>query len=222
MHIRDRLRKGPRMPKVLRVILPLSVWFSHRILCDPRPAVLGLVAVGIRVFNTNTDRVSRTKHGVELVWAHFPHDHRSISHIQLHAVAADAQTHTKSECITKPSCSLIHIWIRQNWNNGGAGYRSVRPHLVSPSPLMMRAIHISVGRDPPTCPSRRHAPRVSALGELRVIRRCGDRRCGLPTTVRALSARPRAVRTNEANPSSAIYGPSFCIRWCGRAHGPVH
>jgi hypothetical protein len=36
------------------------------------------------------------------VRAHFPDDHRAIAYIQLHPMAADAQTHAKSERITKP------------------------------------------------------------------------------------------------------------------------
>src|ERR1017187_2619739 len=50
-------------------------------------------------------------------------------------MVTDAQTHAKSECITQPSGSLIHIWIRQHWNYGGARYRLVRDHPVPPPPL---------------------------------------------------------------------------------------
>jgi len=43
--------------------------------------------------DTNSDRGSYVQYCVDLVSAGLPHDHRALSHIQLRAMATDAQTH---------------------------------------------------------------------------------------------------------------------------------
>jgi hypothetical protein len=69
--------------------------------------ISGTVAVRIGVLDTNRDRVFHAQRCVNLVRAHFPHDYCAFSHIQLHAVVSDPQTHAKAKCITQPSRGLI-------------------------------------------------------------------------------------------------------------------
>src|SRR5205085_5569322 len=133
MHIRDRLRKGPRMPReVIRVVLPLPIGVSHGLLCNPRAASFSTSAVCISVLDANRDRMSDAQHPVGLVLTHFSHDDCSIAHVQLDAMVANAQTHGKSKRIAQPSRSLVHFRIRQNRNYGSARDGSVGNHRLSP------------------------------------------------------------------------------------------
>jgi hypothetical protein len=52
---------------------------------------------GIDVLDANSDRAPLTQQPIDLGRAHFPHRHRFVSHIQLHAMVTDAQTYAKSE-----------------------------------------------------------------------------------------------------------------------------
>ena len=101
---------------------------GHWVFYDTRPMIPGTPAMGIDVLNANGNRASHPQRCIKFGLTHFPNRHRSFSNIQLHAVVANTEPHSKSERITQPRSSLIHILISQHWYYGGTGYRSIRQH----------------------------------------------------------------------------------------------
>ena len=118
--------------EVSRIVLPLAVWVSYRLLCDLRPMSPGAAAVSVGVLDTDRDRVPYAQRRTHLVRAHFPHGQCSVAHIQLHAMIANAQTYAKSERIAQPDGGLIDVGIREHGDYSRVSYRSVREHLVPP------------------------------------------------------------------------------------------
>src|SRR6266550_3760452 len=82
LYIRDRLRKSPRVSgEVNRVVLPLAVRMSHRLLCNTRAVNFSPVAVGISVRHANRDGESHAQSCAGLVLSHFPHNQYSVPDI---------------------------------------------------------------------------------------------------------------------------------------------
>jgi hypothetical protein len=115
MDVRYRLRKRPRVSrKVNNVALSFAVRVSRRLLRDLCPVIPRFGAKRIDIFDTNGNRALAAQLYTGFVEPHFSYDHGSISDIQLDAVITDPETNSKSERITEPSCSPIHIWIGEH------------------------------------------------------------------------------------------------------------
>ncbi len=76
--------------QVLRSVLALAVGLRCWFLRDLRAVFCSPPAVGICVFHTDRERVAEAQWLIDFVWAYFPYDHRTLSHVQLHTMIADA------------------------------------------------------------------------------------------------------------------------------------
>lgn len=90
------------------------------------------MVMGIGVLDANSDRVSRAQRRVDLICAHFPHDHRSIAHPTIMKIIGWVVDDNGGEPIRKnipqpkPSCTHHRGGVRMSFSAGGGRSRCLR------------------------------------------------------------------------------------------------
>lgn len=127
MHVRHRLREHPRITcEVLRAVLAFAMRVGDGSFRDHCAMLPGVLAMGIRIFNTDCDGTSDAQRYIRFVWVHLPHSYCAVAYVQLNTMCANTQAHGKPKSVAQPGCALIHVWIRQNGNYGRTLYRAIR------------------------------------------------------------------------------------------------
>ena len=127
-NIRYRLRKLPDTPgKILNGVLPFPIWKVSGRLHDPRPTLLGTLAMPINILHPHHHRTPRFSSPL----IGLPQDNSSIANIQLSPMAPNSHTHRKSKDITEPINCLTQVRLGDHRNNSALWHRPIRQHPCS-------------------------------------------------------------------------------------------